>query len=129
MNPDVHPPVGPEKFTNPKNDFERFMLFEKIAPGRAEMGLVHTPPNADKDYDWRNPNMASSSCDDWLNFPELRGARRMINGNEWGWGADGYAFNKWWFRHVPHVKGGKNGISNNWWDYTMRVDQPFRGRR
>lgn len=129
VNPNIHPPVGPEKFTNPKNDFEHFLLFEKIAPGRAEMGLLHTPPNAGRDYDWQNPNLASSSCDDWLKFPDLRGTRRMINANEWGWGADGYAFNKWWFGHAPHAKGGKNGILNNWWDYTIRVDRPFRGRR
>ena len=128
VNPAVQPPVGPEKFTNPQNDFDRFLLFEKIAPGRAEMGLLHTPPNSDKDYDWQNPNFVSSSCDDWLNFPDFRGARRMINANEWGWGADGYAFNKWWFRHVPHAKGSKNGILNNWWDYTLRVDQPSRHR-
>jgi hypothetical protein len=129
VNPAVQPPVGPEKFTNPKNDFERFLLFEKIAPGRAEMGLLHTPPNGDKDYDWQNSNFVSSSCDDWLNFPDFRGARRMINANEWGWGADGYEFNKWWFKHAPHGKGSKKGILNNWWDYTLRVDQPFRHQR
>jgi hypothetical protein len=126
VNPKVQPPVGPDKFMNPKNDFERFMLFGKIAPGRAEVGLVHTPPNADKDFDWQNSNTVSSSCDDWLNYPNLQGTRRMLNCNEWGRGADGYAYIKWWFKHVPHVKGSKNGISNNWWKYTMQVDQPFR---
>jgi hypothetical protein len=50
----------------------------------------------------------------------------MLNCNEWGCGADGYAYIKWWFKHVPHVKGSENGISNNWWKYTMQVDQPFR---
>jgi hypothetical protein len=127
--PNPAPGVGPEKFTNPKNDFEHFMLFDKIAPGRAEMGLLHTPPNAGKDYDWQNSNFVSSNCDDWLNYPDFRGRRRAINADEWGWGADGYNFNKWWFRHVPHTGGSRNGILNNWWDYTIRVDQPFRGRR
>ena len=126
VNPNVQPPVSPARFTNPQNDFEHFMLFEKIAPGRAEVGLVHTPPNADKDFDWQNSSSASSSCDDWLNYPNLQGSRRMLNCNEWGSGADGYAYTKWWFKHVPHVKGSKNGISNNWWKYTMQVDQPFR---
>jgi hypothetical protein len=129
VKPDVQPQAIPEQFSNPKNDFERFILFDRIAPGRAEMGLLHTPPNANKDYDWQNPNRVSSGCDDWLAFPDVRGKRRMINAKEWGWGADGYAFNKWWFRHVPHAGGSKNGILNNWWDYTIRVDQPFRRRR
>jgi len=126
VNPDVQPPVGPEKFLHPKNNFERFMLFEKIAPGRAEVGLVHTPPNAEKDYDWRNANMAWSLCDNWLTYPKLQGARRMLNCNEWGWGTDEYAYIKWWFKHIPHVQGATNGIANNWWRYAVQVDRPFR---
>jgi hypothetical protein len=126
VKPEVQSPVGPDKFMNPRNDFERFILFDKIAPGRAEVGLVHTPPNADKDYDWHNPATVSSTCDDWLNYPTLRGTRRMLNCNEWGCGADGHTYTKWWFKHVPHAPGRKNGIANNWWQYTMQVDQPFR---
>ena len=129
VDPRAQPPVGPEKFVNPRNDFERFLLFEKIAPGRAEMGLVHTPPNATKDNDWRNPNLASSTCDDWLNFPDLQGTRRDLTCDEWGGGGDAQiAYIKWWFKHVPHVKGSKNGILNNWWQYTMKVDGPLSAR-
>jgi hypothetical protein len=126
VNPTIQPPVSPARFMNPKNDFEHFMLFEKIAPRRGEVGLVHTPPNAAKDFDWQNSASVSSSCDDWLNYPDLLGTRRMISCSEWDCGADGYAYTKWWFKRVPHVKGSKNGISNNWWMYTMQVDQPFR---
>jgi len=127
VDPRIQPPIGPGKFVNPKNDFERFMLFEKIAPGRAEMGLVHTPPNADKDFDWQNPSKASSTCDDWLNYPSLQGTRREISCDEWGGGSDGHAYTTWWFKHVPHVHGRKNGVLNNWWQYTMKVDGPLRG--
>jgi hypothetical protein len=127
VNPNVQPAISPALFTNPRNDFEQFLLFEKIAPGRAGVGLVHTPPNANQDFDWQNPNIASSSCDDWLNFPNLQGSRRTINCSEWGCGGDGgYAYTKWWFKRVPHVPGSKNGILNNWWWYTMKVDQPLR---
>jgi hypothetical protein len=129
VNPKVQPPVGPDKFLHPKNDFERFMLFEKIAPGRAEVGLVHTPPNADKDYDWRNSNLAWSRCDDWLTYPTPHGTRRMLNCNEWGWGPDEHAYMKWWFKHVPHAPGFTGGIANNWWRYTMQVDNPLQPRR
>ena len=127
VNPAIQPPVTPDMFLKPKNDFEHFMLFEKIAPGRGEMGLIHTPPNANQDFDWQNSNMASSNCDDWLNYPNFQGSRRMINCMEWGGVADGgHAYTKWWFKRVPHVQGSKNGILNNWWHYTMQVDQPFR---
>lgn len=122
----VDPPPGPDQFLNPKNDYERFMLYDKIAPGRAEVGLVHMPPNADKNYDWFNSNTVSSACDDWLNFPDLQGTRRMINCTAWNTEEAGHL--RWWFKHVPHVKGSKNRILNNWWDYTMRVDQPFSMR-
>ena len=66
------------------------------------------------------------SCFIWLNYPNLQGTRRTITCSEWGCGGDGHAHNKWWFKHVPHVQGSRNGIANNWWQYTMQVDQPFR---
>jgi hypothetical protein len=126
VNPDVQPAITPDQFSKPRNDFELFILFEKIAPGRAEVGLVHTPPNADKDFDWMNPATVSSTGDDWLNYPNLTGTRQMVNCNVWDCGTDGHAYTKWWFKRVPHVKGNKFGIANNWWKYTMQVDQPFR---
>ena len=125
VNPNVQPPIGPDKFMHPQNDFERFLLFEKIAPGRAEMGLIHTPPNASRDTDWQNMTMASSGCDAWLNYPALQGDRRAINSTEWGGSADGHAYYKWWFKHVPHAAGSLNSISNNWWRYVMQVDKPL----
>lgn len=126
VNPAVQPPVSPSQFANPKNDFERFMLYEKIAPGRAQVGLIHTPPNADKDYDWANPALASSNADDWLNYPAFLQRSRAMNCSEWGCGGDGYEYTKWWFKRVPHAAGSQNGILNNWWRYVMRVDLPFR---
>ena len=126
VNPNVQPPINLDKFSHPRNDFERFILFEKIAPGRAEVGLVHTPPNANKDYDWNNLTTVSSGCDAWLNYPNLQGVRRLLNCDEWGGQTNEYAYIKWWFRHVPHVQGRTHGILNNWWEYTIRVDQPFR---
>ena len=126
VSPTVQPLVTPALFLNPKNDFEQFLLFEKIAPGRAGVGLVHTPPNAATDYDWQNQSAVSSSADDWLNYPNLQGARQTLTCAAWGGKPDGgYGFTKWWFKRVPHAAGSKNGIYNNWWRYAMQVDQPF----
>jgi hypothetical protein len=98
------------------NDFQRFMLFDQIAPGRAAVGLVHFPPNGVRDYDLGNPNMVKSECYDWLGFPAFKGDVRMISSTEWG-GGDERHYQRWWLKHLPKVAGRQNGIHNNWWQY------------
>ena len=98
------------------NLFQRFMLFDQIAPGQAGVGLVHFAPNSARDYDWGNPTPVNSTCSDWLAFPNLTGSTRSVNCSEWGNGDDG-AFQQWWLSHLPKVNGLKNGLYNNWWYY------------
>jgi hypothetical protein len=98
------------------NDFQRFMLFDQIAPGRAGVGLVHFPPNGVRDYDLGNPNIVKSACYDWLGFPAFKGDVRMISCTEWG-GGDERNYQSWWLKHLPKVAGRQNGIHNNWWQY------------
>ena len=105
--------VGPGQTLN---YFERFILFDLIAPGKAAMGQVHYPPNGVKDYDLGNPNPVQSECYDWLKFPNFKGDVRMISSTEWG-GGDERAFQTWWLKHLPKVAGRQNGIHNNWWQY------------
>jgi hypothetical protein len=98
------------------NYFQKFMLYDGIAPGQSGVGLVHFPPNAAKDYDLGNPNMVKSSCYDWLKFPSFQGDVRMISYIEWGSG-DERSYQSWWLKHLPKVPGRQNGIHNNWWQY------------
>ncbi|MGE5072324.1 MAG: hypothetical protein ACM3MF_02765 [Anaerolineae bacterium] len=98
------------------NLFQRFVLFEQIAPGMSGVGLVHYPPNGAKDYDLGNPNLVKSTCYDWMQFPNFKGDVRMISSTEWG-GGDERHFQQWWLRHLPKVAGRQNGIHNNWWQY------------
>ncbi len=98
------------------NNFQKFALYDGIAPGQAGVGLVHFPPNAAKDYDLGNPNMVKSSCYDWLQFPNFKGDVRMISFTEWG-GSDERSYQLWWMKHLPKVAGRQNGIHNNWWQY------------
>ena len=98
------------------NPFQKFVLFDLIAPGQAGIGLVHFPPNAVRDYDLGNPNLVKSTCYDWLNFPEFKGDARMISSTEWG-GGDERHYQSWWLRHLPRVAGRQNGVHNNWWQY------------
>jgi hypothetical protein len=100
------------------NLWERFILYDKVAPGQANCGNVHFAPNSQTDYDWGNPRLVPSNCDDWLNFPNFQGVVRQVNGSEWGDG-DMRAHHKWWLRHLPRVPGQTQGIANNWWWYAV----------
>lgn len=87
-------------------------------PNRSECGNVHFAPNSTKDYEWGNPEPVPSFCDNWYNFPDLSGDARMVDCREWGNG-DIRLHHLWWFRHMPHVTGTSNAVSNNWWDYII----------
>jgi hypothetical protein len=96
------------------NLWKQFILYDKIAPGRANCGWMHYAPNSEIDYDWGNPRPVASNCDDWLHFPDSRGLVRVVDCREWGNG-DMRAHHKWWFKHLPKAPGFTQGISNNWW--------------
>jgi hypothetical protein len=100
------------------NLWQRFSRYDKTSPGKAEIGTIHFPPNADRDYDYGNPRIVSSHCDDWYNFPTFKGVVKQVNNAEWG-GGDTRIFTKWWLKHLPKVGGRTNGIANNWWQYIM----------
>ena len=100
------------------NLWERFTRYDKTHPGRAECGNVHFAPNSNHDYDWGSYRPVVSKCYDWLNFPNFKGVTRTVNCAEWGNG-DIRLHHLWWLRHIPHVDGETNGISNNWWEYVI----------
>jgi hypothetical protein len=109
------------------NLWQRFSRYDKIAPGQAEVGMMHFAPNSLEDYDWGNQTNVPSKCDDWLNFPNFKGTVRQVNCADWGNG-DIREHHKWWFKHVPHVAGRINGVSNNWWTYIVQVNDPIFDR-
>jgi hypothetical protein len=98
------------------NLWERFTRYDLIAPGQASAGNMHFAPNSNRDYDWGNRRPVLSDCDDWLRFPDLRGARRLVDCRDWGNG-DMRLHHLWWFARTPHAPGTTDGVSNNWWSY------------
>ena len=104
------------RFQGDDNLYQRFILYDKKAPGRANVGWMHYAPNSVKDYDWGNKTRVPSNCDDWLNFPNFQGTTRIVDCSEWGNG-DMRAHHKWWYDHLPNAPGQTRGISNNWWWY------------
>lgn len=108
-----------EKLSGDANLWNRFIRYEKSAPGRAACGNIHFAPNSQRDYDWNNPVPVSSECYDWLlNFPNFKGDVRTVTAAEWGSG-DILLHHQWWLNHIPHVAGRKNGIHNDWWQYIL----------
>ena len=76
---------GPHPLTG-VNYWQMFTQYDKIAPGQAAVGSVHYAPNSENDYDWGNRRYVLSSADDWLNFPNLTGEKRLMNTSDWGGG-------------------------------------------
>ncbi len=100
------------------NLYAQFALYDKVAPGKAQVGNIHFPPNAESDYDYNNPRNVLSNCYDWYNFPAFKNDIREVNADEWGNG-DMRTLHKWWYKHLPKVAGRTSGVVNNWWQYTM----------
>ncbi len=105
--------------------FDRFARYHQIAPGEANVGLMHFAPNSLYDYDWGNPTPVLSCCDDWYQFPNLPDPAnyRTVTSRDWG-GGDIRLHHRWWFEHLPRAAGMTEGISNNWWEYVIRADHP-----
>lgn len=101
-----------------ENAWDRFTLYDEVAPGRSNCGNIHFAPNSQSDYDWGNARYVDSYCDDWYTYPNLPGNKRRVNKSEWG-GGDIRLHHKWWFSHVPHAPGEVDGKLNNWWKYVI----------
>ncbi len=118
------PNHSPEPIAAPANLFERFIRYDRTAPGQANVGVLHYAPNSLRDYDWGNMTMVSSCCDDWLEFPNLPDPPRYrpVNARAWGSG-DVRLHHKWWFSRLPRAAGQTNGVWNNWWSYAVDVNR------
>ena len=100
------------------NRWEHFCRYDRVTPGEASCGNVHFAPSSEADYDWGNPRVVWSDCDDWLNYPNLTGARRKVHCREWG-GGEMRAHHRWWLDHLPRVEGSQDRVLNNWWRYVL----------
>ena len=108
-----------EHLSGEDNLWKRFIRYDQVAPGHAAVGNIHFAPNSVRDYDWNNPSIVDSECDDWLNnFPNLTGEKRKVTASDWGNG-DTRKHHLWWLTHLPKTSGRTNGIHNNWWQYVM----------
>jgi N-acetylneuraminic acid mutarotase len=93
------------------------------------IGDIHHPPNTNQDYDYTNPAVATSSADDWLNYPSLTGQTQRVTAQTWGNSDHGYY--RWWYGHLPRAAGVSPRADsapdefrqNNWWKYIFLFNQ------
>lgn len=104
-------------------NWAKFAANYEQSNGVAAVGTCHWPPNAEKDYDYKNERIVQSSADDWLDYPELNGETKPVNRETWG-GPD-YQRNYliWWYSHIPKAPGiNEDGRLNNWWEYIFNFN-------
>ena len=124
----MHHSYGPPQH-NQNNNWSKFTLIDKNAPGLGGAGNVHFPVNGERDYDYSNPRYVRSNADDWYNYPNFQNYTREFNYTEWAPdGADApRQYMKWWHKHLPRYQGvGPDYFLNNWWRYIADVNQ-FKG--
>jgi hypothetical protein len=135
------------------NDWERFTLTEYlnynsavgkgptdggIAPGYAQLGTVHFPPNATVENGYTDPGFVNSYAPDWANYDQWFTtpgytplAPVPVNRDTWGArtppvsdaGAHQRGYLNWWFSHMPAFDGQQGIIANNWWPYIFDVNR------
>lgn len=105
------------------HDWNRFTLLDRDLAGRGGVGNAHNAFNAEPgtDYNRTSTRALSTSADDWYAFPAMTGKRTTQSCNAWGCSSYGYL--KWWYSHMPHAAGFKNGVLNNWWRYILDVSE------
>jgi hypothetical protein len=103
------------------NAWSRFTRQADKFPEYAQVGNVHGGPNAKSGYDYGQINIVMSGADDWLNYPNLIGAKKPVNCDTWG-KPPHLNFQKWWLGHLPHNMGTTDGFYNNWWRYVVDYD-------
>ena len=98
--------------------YEQFQRSDLLNPGQAQCGATHWTPTSGFEYDYNNTRNVTSSCADWLNYPNRTGATTTISCAAWG--CDERQYHIWWMQHLPHVAGvASDGSTNNWWTYIL----------
>lgn len=95
-----------------------------VRPG---CGWAHYPPNAEKDYDWKNPRFVESDIDDWK--PDGTGKKQSVNCQRWN--CSSIDWFRLWMQSLP---GAGNGLFyhgralTNWWVFVGDFDGAMKKR-
>lgn len=108
-----------DKRRDPWNVFSWLEMDHKGTP--SHVGNCHVPPNGQSGYDYNNARRTLSWADNWMHYPDLTGAPRLVSSMEWGNNQFGYQ--KWILEHLPKYPGYTQYGYNNWWIYIANVDE------
>lgn len=107
------------------DNWSRFTLLNKDAPGLGGVGNIHFPVNGRADYQYDSTEEVITNADDWYNYPHFKGLKRRLNHQEWTpvFKDSHRGYMHWWFDHIPHFAGvGPDGFLCNWWRYAFDHD-------
>ncbi len=89
-----------------------------INPG---CGWAHYPPNAEKDYDRKNPRFVESDIEDWK--PDGTGEKKSMNCERWN--CNSLDWFKLWMQSLPGMDNGlvfQGQPLTNWWIFIGQWD-------
>lgn len=102
--------------------WDKFALRDNEKPGRGGCGNTHVPANTSGDYNYSDPKVVQSTCQDFANYPNLTGQTVELKCSTWGCDQRGYFVNLM-FKYLPHSAGkSPDGKLNNWWAYVVDAD-------
>ncbi len=84
-------------------------------------GWAHYPPNAVKDYDWKNQSYVESDIEDWQ--PDGTGKKVRMNSDRWN--SSSIDWFTLWMQSLPgvgHQLSYKGEPLNNWWMFIGDYD-------
>lgn len=90
-------------------------------PLEGRCGWAHYPPNAERDYDWANPNYVLTDIEDWT--PEGAGPKKRLNCRRWN--CDSLTWFIYWMQNLPGANNGltyRGRLLTNWWTFIGDFD-------
>ena len=103
------------------HNWERFTLVIARSPdySYSGCGYVHFPPNGVTDYDYANPSVVLTNCEDFRNYPNLSHPESVAQPIDCtAWNCDHLDYMVYWFGHLPYNPSCANDwVANNWWQY------------
>ena len=105
----------------PDHSWHRFTLVKALSPGYSYSGCgnIHYPPNGTSGYDYGNPGVVDSICDDFASYPNLGDPAITASPTSCSsWACNHYDYMLYWFGHLPYFPGcGPDQVMNDWWQY------------
>ena len=103
------------------HNWERFALVKDLSPDYTYSGCgnIHFPPNGTQDYEYDNPSVVDTNCDDFWNYPNLGDPEdTVIPVTCTAWNCKSIDFFAYWYEHFPVYPGcGPDLVANDWWNY------------